>query len=173
MTGGRPVLSPCTLAENNEGYANLMKIVSKGFVEGYYYKPRVDKEVLRKYHSGDYCAERVSGRRGTEIYDERAYNGSEESCVGVQRDLRKDPFYLGTAGSRICLIRRLVNQKLMKMSRETGHRTLWRRNDVHYNLCERRKAHDILCASRPEKAGGREQDEIRRRDGITSSLKKR
>lgn len=40
------------LAENNEGYANLMKIVSKGFVEGYYYKPRVDKEVLREYHSG-------------------------------------------------------------------------------------------------------------------------
>ena len=40
------------LAENNEGYANLMKIVSKGFVEGYYYKPRVDKELLRKYHKG-------------------------------------------------------------------------------------------------------------------------
>ena len=40
------------LAENNEGYANLMKIVSKGFVEGYYYRPRVDKELLRQYHGG-------------------------------------------------------------------------------------------------------------------------
>ena len=40
------------LAENEEGYANLTKIVSKGFVEGYYYKPRVDKELLRKYHKG-------------------------------------------------------------------------------------------------------------------------
>ena len=40
------------LAENNQGYANLMKIVSKGFVEGYYYRPRVDKEVLREYHEG-------------------------------------------------------------------------------------------------------------------------
>ena len=40
------------LAENNQGYQNLMKIVSTGFVEGFYYKPRVDKEVLRKYHEG-------------------------------------------------------------------------------------------------------------------------
>ena len=40
------------LAENNEGYENLTKIVSKGFVEGYYYKPRVDKELLRTYHKG-------------------------------------------------------------------------------------------------------------------------
>ena len=40
------------LAENNKGYANLMKIVSKGFVEGYYYKPRVDKQVLREYSEG-------------------------------------------------------------------------------------------------------------------------
>ena len=40
------------LAENNQGYANLVKIVSKGFVDGYYYKPRVDMEVLREYHEG-------------------------------------------------------------------------------------------------------------------------
>ncbi|MCI8853539.1 MAG: PHP domain-containing protein, partial [Lachnospiraceae bacterium] len=40
------------LAENNQGYANLMKIVSKGFVEGYYYRPRVDMEVLEQYHEG-------------------------------------------------------------------------------------------------------------------------
>ena len=40
------------LAENNTGYQNLMKIVSKGFVEGFYYKPRVDDEVLRTYHEG-------------------------------------------------------------------------------------------------------------------------
>ena len=53
------------LAENNEGYANLMKIVSKGFVEGYYYKPRVDKELLRKYSKGiialSACLARCSG----------------------------------------------------------------------------------------------------------------
>lgn len=60
------------LAENNTGYANLMKIVSKGFVEGYYYKPRVDKEVLRTYSEGDHCAERVSGRGSTALYIERA-----------------------------------------------------------------------------------------------------
>ena len=40
------------LAENNKGYSNLMKIVSKGFVEGFYYKPRVDMEVLKEYHEG-------------------------------------------------------------------------------------------------------------------------
>ena len=40
------------LAENNQGYHNLMKIVSKGFIDGYYYKPRVDMEVLQQYHEG-------------------------------------------------------------------------------------------------------------------------
>ena len=40
------------LAENNQGYSNLMKIVSKGFVDGYYYRPRVDMEVLEQYHEG-------------------------------------------------------------------------------------------------------------------------
>ena len=40
------------LAENNQGYKNLMKIVTRGFTEGYYYKPRVDYEVLEKYHEG-------------------------------------------------------------------------------------------------------------------------
>ena len=59
------------LAENNQGYQNLMKIVSTGFVEGYYYKPRVDKEVLRKYHEGIICAECMSGRRGTRVYRQR------------------------------------------------------------------------------------------------------
>ena len=43
------------LAENNQGYQNLMKIVSAGFVDGYYYKPRVDKEILRKYSEGLIC----------------------------------------------------------------------------------------------------------------------
>ena len=59
------------LAENNEGYANLMKIVSKGFVDGYYYQPRVDKELLREYHERHYCSERLPGRRGAEIYCQR------------------------------------------------------------------------------------------------------
>lgn len=40
------------LAENNQGYSNLMKIVSKGFVEGFYYKPRVHLELLKEYHEG-------------------------------------------------------------------------------------------------------------------------
>ena len=40
------------LAQNNQGYSNLVKIVSKGFVDGYYYKPRVDMEVLERYHEG-------------------------------------------------------------------------------------------------------------------------
>ena len=61
------------LAENNEGYANLMKIVSKGFVEGYYYRPRVDKELLRQYHERDHCFERLPCRRSPAVYRERAF----------------------------------------------------------------------------------------------------
>ena len=59
------------LAENNVGYQNLMKIVSKGFVEGFYYKPRVDFEVLREYSEGIISPERLPGRRGAALSHQR------------------------------------------------------------------------------------------------------
>ena len=76
------------LAENNQGYANLMKIVSKGFVEGYYYKPRVDKEVLRQYHEGLIClsaclAGEVQRNLVKGLYDEARKTALELSLIHI------------------------------------------------------------------------------------------
>lgn len=71
------------LAENNTGYANLMKIVSKGFTEGYYYKPRVDMEVLNKYHEGIIALSCLSGRRGAAVYCKGDAGGGKKGCQKV------------------------------------------------------------------------------------------
>ena len=71
------------LAENNTGYQNLMKIVSKGFVEGFYYKPRVDDEVLRTYHEGIIALKRVSGGRGPEV-------SCREACMRKRASRRRN-----------------------------------------------------------------------------------
>ena len=78
------------LAENEEGYANLTKIVSKGFVEGYYYKPRVDKELLRKYHKGIIA---LSACLAGEVAR------GEEDSFRVSGNFRRREFLPGVAGS--------------------------------------------------------------------------
>ena len=130
------------LAENNTGYSNLMKIVSKGFVEGYYYKPRVDMEVLEKYHEGiialSAClAGEVQRNLVRGMYEEAkevAYR--YESCFG------KGNFFLELQDHGIPE-QRLVNQQLLRMSQETGIE-LVATNDVHYTNAEDAEPHDIL-----------------------------
>ncbi len=88
------------LAENNKGYENLMKIVSKGFVDGFYYKPRVDYEVLRTYHEGSHRSQRLSGRGGAaHTWQEvcmRRRSGRSEDMLEI---FRKGQFFPGTPGS--------------------------------------------------------------------------
>ena len=130
------------LAENNTGYSNLMKIVSKGFVEGYYYKPRVDMEVLEKYHEGiialSAClAGEVQRNLVRGMYEEAkevAYR--YESCFG------KGNFFLELQDHGIPE-QKLVNQQLLRMSQETGIE-LVATNDVHYTNAEDAEPHDIL-----------------------------
>ena len=71
------------LAENNTGYQNLMKIVSKGFVEGYYYKPRVDLEVLREYHEGIIALSACLAGESTEKSAARYVSGSQKGSASV------------------------------------------------------------------------------------------
>ena len=80
------------LAENNEGYENLTKIVSKGFVEGYYYKPRVDKELLRTYHKGIIALSAC-------LAGEVPRYLSKRPGFGVSGDFRKRELFSGASGS--------------------------------------------------------------------------
>ena len=130
------------LAENNVGYANLMKIVSKGFVDGYYYRPRVDMEVLETYHEGiialSAClAGEVQRYLTRGMYEEaKAIALKYETCFG------KGNFFLELQDHGIPE-QQTVNQALMRMSQETGIE-LVATNDIHYTYAEDARAHDIL-----------------------------
>ena len=130
------------LAENNKGYENLMKIVSKGFVDGFYYKPRVDYEVLRTYHEGvialSACLAGEVQRCLTRGMYEEAVRASEK-YVDI---FGKDNFFLELQDHGLP-DQKLVNQGLMRMSRDTGLK-LVATNDIHYTYAEDEKAHDIL-----------------------------
>jgi len=130
------------LAENNTGYANLMKIVSKGFTEGYYYKPRVDMEVLEKYHEGIIClsaclAGEVARNISKGLLDEAKKTALKyEACFG------KGNFFLELQDHGI-LEQSTVNTALLNMSRELNI-PLVATNDIHYTYAEDEKPHDIL-----------------------------
>ena len=78
------------LAENNQGYSNLMKIVSAGFVEGYYYKPRVDLEVLEKYHEGIIALSACLAGEIPRFLTRGLYEGRKKSGTALSGDFRKE-----------------------------------------------------------------------------------
>ncbi len=130
------------LAENNTGYANLMKIVSRGFTEGYYYKPRVDYEVLRTYHEGiialSACLAGIVPtflRRG--LYDE-----AKAAALELQDIFGEGNFFLELQDHGIP-DQKTVNQGLMRLNQEL-HIDLAATNDVHYIYESDVEAHDIL-----------------------------
>ncbi|MCM1569627.1 MAG: DNA polymerase III subunit alpha [Roseburia sp.] len=130
------------LAENNQGYANLMKIVSKGFTEGYYYKPRVDMEVLRKYHEGIIA---LSACLAGEVprYIVKGLLDEARKCARKYEDcFGKGNYFLELQDHGIPE-QRLVNTELLKMSRELDI-PLVATNDVHYTYEEDAEPHDIL-----------------------------
>ncbi len=130
------------LAENDLGYHNLMKIVSIGFTEGFYYKPRVDKEILRKYHEGIICSSAcLAGEIAVDI--RRGFvEEAEKAALEYQEIFGKGNFYLELQDHGI-EEQRLVNQTLLQMSRKLSI-PLIVTNDCHYTYREDEKPHDIL-----------------------------
>ena len=130
------------LAENNTGYANLMKIVSRGFTEGYYYKPRVDMEVLQEFHEGiialSACLAGEVPRFILKGMKEEARMAARkyEACFG------KGNYFLELQDHGIPE-QRTVNMELVQMSRELDI-PLVTTNDVHYTYAEDAIPHDIL-----------------------------
>ena len=130
------------LAENDQGYKNLMKIVSKGFVEGFYYKPRVDYEVLETYHEGVIA---LSACLAGEVQKYLARGMYEEAMRSAQRYegiFGKNNFFLELQDHGLPE-QKMVNQGLLRLSRGTGIE-LVATNDIHYTFAEDEKAHDIL-----------------------------
>ena len=130
------------LAENEEGYANLTKIVSKGFVEGYYYKPRVDKELLRKYHKGIIALSACLAGEVARFLTKGLYEEAKKAALEYQEIFGEGNFFLELQDHGIPE-QGLVNQQLFKMSEETGIE-LVATNDIHYTYAEDAKPHDIL-----------------------------
>ena len=130
------------LAENDVGYHNLMKVVSKGFTEGFYYKPRVDRELMRQYHEGIIA---LSGCLAGEVatYLKRGfYEEAKKAALSLQDIFGEDSFFLELQDHGIAE-QQTVNQGLLRMHQETGI-PLVATNDSHYTYEQDQVAHDIL-----------------------------
>ncbi len=130
------------LAENNQGYANLMKIVSKGCVEGLYYKPRVDLELLNEYHEGIIALSACLAGEIPRYLVRGLYEEAKEAALRYEGIFGKGNFFLELQDHGIPE-QRLVNQQLLRMSQETGIE-LVATNDVHYTRDTDAEPHDIL-----------------------------
>ncbi|MCJ7857064.1 DNA polymerase III subunit alpha [Lachnospiraceae bacterium NSJ-143] len=130
------------LAENNEGYKNLIKLVSFGFTEGFYYKPRVDIELLEKYHDGIIASSAcLAGQVARDILTV-SYDRAKETAVMYNNIFGQGNFFLELQDHGI-REQKIVNEALLKMSRETGI-PLIASNDSHYIYKEDAESHDVL-----------------------------
>lgn len=130
------------LAENDTGYHNLMKIVSKGFVDGYYYKPRVDYEVLQQFHEGIIALSACLAGEVARYLDRGMYEEAKKAALRYERIFGKGNFFLEMQDHGIPA-QKTVNTSLLRMSRETGIELVVT-NDIHYIRAEDAVPHDIL-----------------------------
>lgn len=130
------------LAENNQGYSNLMKIVSKGFTEGYYYKPRVDMEVLQEYHEGVIALSACLAGEVQRYITKGLIEEAKKAALKYEACFGKGNYFLELQDHGIPQ-QKTVNAALLSMSRELDI-PLVATNDVHYTYAEDEKPHDIL-----------------------------
>ena len=137
------------LAENNQGYSNLMKIVSKAFVEGFYYKPRVDLELLEKYHEGIIALSACLAGEVARYLARGMYEDAKIAALRYRDIFGKGNFFLELQDHGIPE-QQTVNQQLLRMHRETGI-DLVATNDVHYTMAEDAEPHDVLLCLQTQK----------------------
>lgn len=146
------------LAENNTGYANLMKIVSRGFTEGYYYKPRVDMEVLREFHEGIIALSACLAGEVQRYIEKGLIDAAEQAALKYKECFGEGNYFLELQDHGIAM-QQTVNAALVKMSRKLNI-PLVATNDVHYTYAEDENPHDILLCIQ---TGKKLQDEDRMR----------
>ncbi len=130
------------LAENNQGYANLMKIVSRGFTEGYYYRPRVDREVLETYKEGLIVLSACLAGEVQKYLSRGAYSEAREAALWHDNTFGHGNYFLELQDHGLPE-QKGVNQQLLRLSQETGI-PLVATNDVHYTYETDVDSHDIL-----------------------------
>ena len=150
------------LAENNTGYANLMKIVSRGFTEGYYYKPRVDMEILNQFHEGIIALSACLSGEVQRYISKGLIDEAEKTALKYQSCFGKGNFFLEMQDHGLP-VQKIVNTELLKMSRKLDI-PLVATNDVHYTYKEDVDSHDILlCLQTGKKLS--DEDRIRYEGG--------
>ncbi|MBQ7636115.1 MAG: DNA polymerase III subunit alpha [Lachnospiraceae bacterium] len=137
------------LAENDIGYHNLIKIVSIGFTEGFYYKPRVDMEVLEKYHEGIICSSACLAGEVAHYLKMDMYEEGKEAALRLERIFGKGNFFLELQDHGIPEQKK-VNAYLMRMHEETGIDLICT-NDSHYIRAEDAVPHDVLLCIQTQK----------------------
>lgn len=146
------------LAENNTGYQNLCRIVSKGFVEGFYYKPRVDYEVLKEFSEGIICLSACLAGEVQRYLARGEYEEAKTAALRHREIFGKENYFLELQDHGIPE-QKTVNQSLLRLSQETGI-DLVCTNDVHYTYEDDVEAHDILLCIQ---TGKKKADEDRMR----------
>ncbi len=130
------------LAETDQGYSNLSKIVTRGFTEGYYYKPRVDKEVLREFHEGIICTSACLQGEVAFYLRKGFYDKAREAALSYVEIFGRDNFFLELQDHDM-EEDQIVNSGLMRLSKEIDIPLICT-NDSHYIYRDDWKAHDIL-----------------------------
>ncbi len=130
------------LAKNNKGYENLMKLVSRGYTEGLWYKPRVDMELLEQYHEGLIALSACLAGEIPGLILRGETDKAKEAALRFSRIFGKDNFFLELQDHGLNEQRR-VNPVLISIARETGIGLVCT-NDVHYTYADDEEAHDIL-----------------------------
>ena len=150
------------LAENNVGYANLMKIVSKGFTEGYYYKPRVDMEVLEQYHEGIIALSACLAGEVPKLLTKGLYQEAKKIALKYEQCFGKGNYFFELQDHGIP-DQRTVNTALLRLSKELDI-PLVATNDIHYTYAEDVQSHDILlCIQTAKKVS--DEDRMRYEGG--------
>ena len=150
------------LAENNVGYANLSHIVSRGFTEGYYYKPRVDMELLEKYHEGIIALSACLAGEIPRNILKRENAKAKEAAIRMDRIFGHGNFFLELQDHGIP-DQRTVNNTLLALSDELDI-PLVATNDCHYTYADDAEAHDLLlCIQTGKKVG--DEDRLRYEGG--------
>ena len=137
------------LAENDVGYHNLVKIVSRGFTEGFYYKPRVDYEVLNEFHEGIIALSACLAGEVAMNLRRGFYEEAKKSALHLQSVFGEGNFFLELQDHGMPE-QKMVNQGLLRMHEETGI-DLVCTNDVHYTYASDAESHDILLCIQTQK----------------------
>ncbi|MCR5301072.1 MAG: DNA polymerase III subunit alpha [Lachnospiraceae bacterium] len=150
------------LAENNTGYRNLMKIVSCGFTEGYYYRPRVDMEILRKYHEGIIAASACLAGEVARYIQKNMYEEAKSAAARYLECFGAGNYFLELQDHGIPE-QKTVNQALLRISKELDI-PLIATNDIHYTYADDANAHDLLlCIQTGKKVS--DEDRLRYEGG--------